>query len=126
MAKKWKKVAVATIATVMTVTTLSGLLTACTPKEKPIPDAGLKKGTYRTYTVAMPSDWNEMSYTDNNDTQIMSYIESSFFGFDFKFDGNKYLEDGNINKDAIVDGEFTVEYSAATELKDVTRTVDAK
>lgn len=126
MAKKWKKVAALAAASVMSVTTLSGLLTACTPKEKPIPDAGLKKGTYRTYTAAMPSDWNEMSYTDNNDTQIMNYIGSSFFEFDFKFDGNKYLEDGNINKDAIVDGEFTVEYSAATDLKDVTRSVDAK
>lgn len=125
MAKKWLKIAAAATALVMSSSMAIGMA-ACNPEEEPIPDAGLKKGTYRTYTAVMPSDWNEMSYTDNNDTQIMSYISSSFFSFDFKFDGDKYLEDGNINKDAIVDGEFEVHYSAAKDLKDVTKSVDKK
>ena len=69
-----------------------------------------KSYTYQTYTAVSPSNWNELTYQDNNDTQIMSYISSSFFSFDFKFD-----EDGEI-----LPGEFTVNYNAATNLVDVT------
>ena len=66
--------------------------------------------TYNTYTGLSPSNWNELTYQDSNDTQIMSYIGSSFFQYDFKFD-----EYGQI-----VPGEFEVEYAAATKLEDVT------
>ena len=70
-----------------------------------------------------------MTYRDNNDTQIISYINSDLFEFDYKFDeskGGKFKADGTINADAIVDGGYTVKYSAATALQDVTATVDAK
>ena len=66
--------------------------------------------TFNTYTLLTPSNWNELTYQDNNDTEILSYISSSFFGFDYKFD-----EQGNIVK-----GDFTLQYSAATKLEDVT------
>ena len=46
--------------------------------EKPIPQADLKQAEYNTTTSVMPSNWNEFTYADNNDTQIMSYIGSSF------------------------------------------------
>lgn len=67
--------------------------------------------TYRTYTAISPSNWNELTYQDNNDTQIMNYIGSSFFTFDFEFDANG----------EIVSGGFDVEFSAATSLVDVTK-----
>ena len=66
--------------------------------------------TYYDYTTVSPSNWNELTYQDNNDTQVMSYIGSSFFTFDFKFDANG----------EILPGEFDVEYQAATALEDVT------
>ena len=66
--------------------------------------------TYKTYTALSPSNWNELTYQDNNDTQIMSYIGGSFFGYDFKFD-----EFGEI-----IPGDFEIEYGAATKLEDVT------
>lgn len=94
-----------------------------------VPDAKLKKGTYRTFTSVMPSNWNELTYQDNNDVQIMNYIKSSFFEYDYAFEGGlegKYNSDGTINKDAIIDGGYTTNYSAATKLEDVTSTVDAK
>ena len=65
--------------------------------------------TYKTYTAVSPSNWNELTYEDNNDTQIMSYIGSSFFDYDFKFDENG----------EIVPGEFVMKYAAATKLEDV-------
>lgn len=65
--------------------------------------------TYNTYTTLSPSNWNELTYQDNNDTQIMSYIGSSFYSYNFKYDA-----DGNI-----LPGEFVMEYSAATDLEDV-------
>ena len=83
--------------------------------------------TYNTTTSVMPSNWNEFTYADNNDTQIMSYIGSSFFEYDYKFEGDKkYNEDGSINKAGIVPGAYTTNYSAATKLEDVTSSVDAK
>ena len=66
--------------------------------------------TYQDYTTLSPSNWNELTYQDDNDTQIMGYIGSSFFSFDFKFDENG----------EILPGEFTVNYNAATSLVDVT------
>ncbi len=66
--------------------------------------------TYNTYTTLSPSNWNELTYQDANDTQIMSYIGSSFFTYDFKYDAQ-----GNI-----VSGDYVVEYAAATKLEDVT------
>lgn len=91
--------------------------------------AVIKKGTYHTTTATMPSNWNELTYQDNNDTQILNYITSRFFEYDYKFDdakGGKYNADGSINVDAIVPGGYTTNYLAATDLKDVTATVDAK
>ena len=92
-----------------------------------IPDANLKEAQYNTTTSVMPSNWNEFTYADNNDTQIMSYIGSSFFEYDYKFENDeKFNKDGTINKDAIVPGAYTTNYSAATKLEDVTASVDAK
>ena len=73
-------------------------------------DKGAGVYTYNTYTAQSPSNWNELTYQDNNDTQIMGYIGSSFFTYDYEFDAN-----GNI-----VPGGFVVKYSAATKLEDVT------
>ncbi|MBE5815267.1 MAG: hypothetical protein E7320_08700 [Clostridiales bacterium] len=87
----------------------------------------LKQAEYNTTTSTMPSNWNEFTYSDNNDTQIMNYIVSSFFDYDYKFeDDKKFNDDGSINKDGIVPGAYTTNYSAATKLEDVTATVDAK
>ena len=70
---------------------------------------GGKTYTYNTYTSLSPSNWNELTYQDNNDTQIMSYLGSSFFDYDFKFDANG----------EIIPGEFVMKYAAATALEDV-------
>ncbi len=66
--------------------------------------------TYNTYTPLSPSNWNELTYQDENDTQIMSYIGSSFFQYNFKYDENG----------KILPGEFEMEFGAATKLEDVT------
>ena len=69
-----------------------------------------KQYTYHTYNTVSPSNWNELTYQDDNDTTLMGYLNSSFFGFDFKFD-----EFGEI-----VPGQFTIKYQAAVALEDVT------
>ena len=69
-----------------------------------------KTYTYNYYLTLSPSNWNELTYQDNNDTEIMSYIGSSFFSYDFKFDENG----------EILPGEFVMKYNAATALEDVT------
>jgi ABC-type transport system substrate-binding protein len=65
--------------------------------------------TYRTYTAVSPSNWNELTSQDNNDRQILDYLTSPFFEYDFKRD-----ESGKI-----LAGEYDVRYSFATGLKDV-------
>ena len=74
------------------------------------PSAPADTYTYRTYTGVSPSNWNELTYQDENDKQIMSYIGSSFFTYDFKYD-----DAGNI-----VPGDFVIKYDAATKLEDTT------
>ena len=120
MAKKWKKIA-AVATTVVMASSVAASLTGCRKTADGI--------TYNSYTIAMPSDWNLMTYRDNNDTQIIDYINSGFFEFDYLFDenkGGKFNADGTVNTDAIVSGGYSVKYSAATKLEDVTASVDAK
>ncbi len=94
-------------------------MTACAGGggNKPGPDKDPDNGpeatgtyTYRTYTVTSPSNWNLLTQTDNNDRQVSNYLTSAFFEFDFKRDA----------AGEIVDGAFTIQYSAATKLEDVT------
>ena len=47
-----------------------GTLSSC----QPVTPATFKQAQYNTYTATLPSNWNEFTYADNNDTQIMSYI----------------------------------------------------
>lgn len=65
--------------------------------------------TYNTYVSVSPSNWNQLSYQDNNDTVIMTYIGDSFFDYDFAFDDRGYIKDG----------EYSMKYAAATALEDV-------
>ncbi len=110
------------LATLLVVSVCLGLFAACNPQ-----NTEGDYNTYRTYTAVMPSNWNELNYEDANDTQILNYLSSAFFEYDFKFeDGQKFTESGEVNKDAIISGAYTVNYSAATKLEDVTASVDQK
>ncbi len=112
-------------AMVLCLVLVTAMFAGCAPTE--VEQVELKQAAYNTTTKTMPSNWNEFTYADNNDTQIMSYIGSSFFEYDYKFEGNKkYNADGSINKAGIVPGAYTTNYSAATKLEDVTSAVDAK
>lgn len=70
-----------------------------------------KDYTYNTCTTRTPSNWNELTYQDENDSTMIGYLTSSFFSFNYKFDEETGMP---------VPGEYTVEYSAATKLEDVT------
>lgn len=114
------------LALAMSLTMVTGFVAGCS-EEPPVTPAVFKQAEYNTTTSVMPSNWNELTYADNNDTQIMSYIGSSFFDYDFKFENDKkYLADGSINKEGIVVGAYTTNYSAATKIEDVTSTVASK
>ena len=123
MNKKFRTVLSLVLCSVIAATMLVG----CGSGDGGVKDADLKQAEYNTTTSVMPSNWNEFTYADNNDTQIMSYIGSSFFEYDYKFENDeKFNADGTINKAAIVPGAYTTNFSAATALEDVTATVDAK
>ena len=124
MNKKLKSILMMALSLVL----VAAMLVGCrpTPKDDVTP-VTLKQAEYNTTTATMPSNWNMLTYADNNDTQIMNYITSNFFDYDYKFkDDKKYNDDGSINKAAIVAGAYTTNYSAATKLEDVTSSVDTK
>ena len=112
-------------ALVLCLVLVTAMFAGCNKEE--VKQVDLKQAAYNTTTQTMPSNWNEFTYADNNDTQIMSYIGSAFFEYDYKFEGDKkFNADGSINKAGIVPGAYTTNYSAATKLEDVTSAVDAK
>ena len=73
-------------------------------------DNGATTYTYREFLTVSPSNWNELTYQDANDTEIMGYIGGSFFTFNYKFDANG----------KIVEGDYVVDFDGATDLVDVT------
>lgn len=129
MKARWKKLAAIAVTAVMASTVAIGA-TGCGQKlVVNIDPVDYADYTFNSYLSVSPSNWNELSYQDNNDTAILDLIRSPFFEYDYLFDedkGGKFNDDGTINADAIVEGKYTVKYSAATKLEDVTATVAAK
>ena len=107
MNKKLKSV----LALVLGTITVAGMssFAACGKKDDDKMTGVAGRYTYSTYTSVSPSNWNELTYQDNNDTQIMNYLTSPLFEFDYKFDENG----------EIIPGDFEIEYSFATGLEDV-------
>ena len=66
--------------------------------------------TYKTHLSASPTDWNELTYQEGSDGQLLNYITSNLFELDFAFDKNG----------EIIPGGYEVKYSFATKLEDVT------
>lgn len=108
------------IAMVLVVVLCASVLTAC-KKDKGNGDGNVTKPgtgwedpkmyTMREYTAQMPSQWCTILTSDNVNNTMESYFTSAFYEFNYKFDA-----DGKI-----VPGAYTVEYSAATKLEDVTK-----
>lgn len=108
------------IAMVLVVVLCASILTAC-KKDKGNDDENVTKPgtgwedakmyTMREYTSQMPSQWCTILSSDNVNNEMESYFTSAFYEFNYKFDANG----------KIVPGAYTVEYSAATKLEDVTK-----
>ena len=108
------------IAMVLVVVLCASVLTAC-KKDKGNGDENMTKPgtgwedakmyTMREYTSQMPSQWCTILSSDNVNNEMESYFTSAFYEFNYKFDANG----------KIVPGAYTVEYSAATKLEDVTK-----
>ena len=115
MAKKWQRIATVATSAVLACSMAVGL-TACGPKQYNIEKRDRtgwedeKQYTYNTYTGQLPSVWTDVMTSDAADADGYSYLQSSFYEFDYQYDA-----DGNI-----VPGGYSVNYSAATKLEDVT------
>ena len=83
MTKRLTKIVALALVMVMSLATLAGCW-----GDKPVEQVEYKQAQYNTTTSVMPSNWNELTYADNNDTQILGYIGSSFFEYDYKFENN--------------------------------------
>lgn len=116
MAKQWKRVAASVTAAVMGLSMVVGLAACGDSKPYEIEKKARtgwkdeKVYTYNDYTSQMPDVWNEIFTSDATNTDLAGYLNSSFFEYDYKYDENNN----------IVEGGFTVGYSAATKLEDVT------
>lgn len=112
MAKRQSKKAV----WIAFIATMVGGFGGCSPKN----NAGNYKPTagvysYNTYTSVSPSNWNALTYRDNNDTQIMDYITSSLFEYDFVYETD---DDGEKEVD---EEKILISYAMATKLEDVSK-----
>lgn len=79
--------------------------------------------TSHDYLTLSPSNWNEMDYQDNNDTAILGYIGSSFFGYDYALldeSKGRVNANGTLNVENLDLSKHIVTYEAATALEDVT------
>lgn len=93
-----------------------------TVKEWGYTDDG-KNYTSRSSMKNTPSNWNEMDYQSNDDTAIITWINSSFFGYDYALKDpskGRVTADGKLNVDNIDFEHHIVTYEAATKLEDVT------
>ena len=117
MAKQWQKVAAIATSAVLACGLVVGM-TACKEEEQPYDiekraSTGWedeREYTYNTYTAQLPAVWTDVNTSDAADMEIIGYINSSFYEYDYQYDANG----------EIVPGGFEVEYSAATKLEDVT------
>ena len=117
MAKQWQKVAAIATSAVLACGLVVGM-TACKDEEQPYDiekraSTGWedeREYTYNTYTAQLPAVWTDVNTSDAADMEIIGYINSSFYEYDYQYDANG----------EIVPGGFEVEYSAATKLEDVT------
>lgn len=117
MAKQWQKVAAIATSAVLACGFVVGM-TACKKEEQPYDiekraSTGWedeREYTYNTYTAQLPAVWTDVNTSDAADMEIIAYINSSFYEYDYQYDANG----------EIVPGGFEVEYSAATKLEDVT------
>lgn len=106
------------IATVLAASSLLTFgLTSCEEEKKPTTDSVSNTGwrdekvyTMNDYTGQMPDTWNELTTSDGTNRDLAAFLNSAFFEYDYKFDENGEP----------LPGEFTVKYSAATKLEDVT------
>ena len=82
MRKNYQKLTAGIAFTMLATVSLSSI-TACKNKTNANyqPSSGVY--SYNTYTAVSPSNWNELTYRDNNDRQIMSYITCGLFEYDF-------------------------------------------
>lgn len=110
---------IAILAMVLVLVLAIGLFAACDntkkpgPTPKPSDNTGWRDSkmyTNNDYTSQMPSQWCTILSSDNTNSTMEGYFTSSFYEFNYKFNA-----DGSI-----VPGAYTLEYSAATKLEDVT------
>lgn len=116
--KKTKRVLSLVIGLILCLTVV---FAACEPTTT---DDG-KHYTSHSYLAATPSNWNEMDYENANDTNILSYIQSGFFSYDYPLideSQGKIKADGTLNIENLNFDEYVVQYGAAASLEDVTAT----
>ena len=115
---KQRKV-IAILAMILVLVLSVGVLAACNKEEEKPYDITKRASTgwedartytMRDYTSQMPGQWCTILSSDNVDNTMEAYMVSAFYEFNYQYD-----EDG-----AIVPGGYTVDYSAATKLEDVT------
>ncbi len=112
---KQRKLIVA-LAIVLVLVLSVGVLAACDPDEviiKGTKSTGWDDAnsyTMNSYTSQLPSQWCSILSNDATNTGLEGYFTSSFYEFNYLYDA-----DGNI-----VPGAFSIDYSCATGLEDVT------
>lgn len=108
----------AMLAMLMCVVTVGSMAACVDPEEQPYDiekraSTGWEDDrmyTMQDYTSQMPNQWCSITNSDATNRDMEGYMMSEFFEFNYQFDASG----------SIVPGGYTVNYSAATKLEDVT------
>ncbi|MBQ9107239.1 MAG: hypothetical protein IJY49_00185 [Clostridia bacterium] len=87
---------IAVVAIVLVLVLCASVFVACNKDEDPRYLATTK--TYKTYASSFATSWNVLDYETSDQGDMFSYSSSGFYEFDYKFD-----ENGDV-----VDGQFTI------------------
>ncbi len=68
--------------------------------------------TYRTYASSFPTMWNVLDYETSDSSDMFSYLQTSFYEFDYKFDADGNVVDGQFNIIPVMASDFPTDVTS--------------
>ena len=101
---------IAVVAIVLVLVLCASVFVACNKDEDPRYLATTK--TYKTYASSFATSWNVLDYETSDQGDMFSYSSSGFYEFDYKFDENGDVVDGQFSIVPVMASDFPTDITA--------------
>ena len=101
---------IAVVAIVLVLVLCASVFVACNKDEDPRYLATTK--TYKTYAASFATQWNVLDYETADQGDMFSYSSSGFYEFDYKFDENGDVVDGQFTIVPVMASDFPTDITA--------------